>query len=100
MLDIIKQPMSCMQKQDTLFTAFALALPRSFPGVVWDAKQQAEHAAQPGMLLDYEYVSYEQFLRRKAVLHVYEHWADFAPFVIAEHGPGITTAALYRYLML
>lgn len=100
MLDIIKQPMSRMQKQDTLFTAFALALPRSFPGVVWDAKQHAEHAAQPDMLLDYEYVPYEQFLRRKAVLHVCEHWADFAPFVIVEHGPGITTAALYRNLML
>jgi len=86
MKDIIEQPFQVCMRQDTLFTAFALAQPRSFPGVVWDAKQHAEQATQPGLLLDYEYVPYHQFLRRKAVVHVCEHWAHFAPFVLAELG--------------
>lgn len=99
MLDIIEQP-GIQAKQDTLFLAFALALPRSFDGCIWDAKQHAEQHAQAGILLDYEYMPYQQYLRRMTVQYICEHWGDFKALIAAEHGPGISSASTYRMLML
>jgi hypothetical protein len=101
MWDIADQPgLACMAKHDTLFLAFALALPRSFEGCIWDAKQHAEQHAQAGMLPDYEDIPYEQYLRRMTVQHICDHWGEFEVLVAAEHGPGISTASTYRQLML
>lgn len=90
----------CKQKHDTLFTAFALVHPRSFDGCIWDARQHAQEHAEPGLMLDYEYMPYQQYLRRRAVLYICQHWPQFEHFVKAEHGPGISTAADYLQLML
>jgi hypothetical protein len=100
-LDFIEQhELACMAKQDTLFLAFARALPRSFDGCIWDAKEHAIQHAQAGMLLDYEYMPYEQYLRRMTVQYICEHWGDFEALVTAEHGLGISSASIYRSLML
>lgn len=101
MWDIADQPvLACMAKHDTLFLAFALTLPCSFEGCIWNAKQHAEQHAQAGMLLDYECIPYEQNLRRMTVQHICDHWGEFAALVAAEHGPAITSASTYRQLML
>ena len=89
-----------MARQDTLFLAFAQAFPRSFDGCIWDAEQHAKQHAQDGALLDYEYMSYEQFLRRLTVQHICERWGEFEAFAAADHGAGISTVDLYRRLML
>jgi hypothetical protein len=65
-LDFIEHP-ACVQYRETLFLAFVRAFPHSFDSCIQDAKQHAAQHAQAGMLLDYECMPPERYLRRMTV---------------------------------